>query len=126
MGLEVAAGGLVGGAALFVDQGGDRIGKGAAGRIGGARRADGVGMNHPVVAEPCEGLVHGPLDGGDLVFGGGIEIRPPIPEAGEKGAVLVGDDSWGDQSSPGEEVGDGEGVLTVLAEHRSAISSVER
>ena len=117
--LEVASRGLVGGAALLVDQCGDRVGKGATGRIGGAGGADRVGVDHPVVAEPGEGLAHGALDGGDLVFGGGIEIGRPVLEAGEERAVFVGDDPWSDERSPGEEIGDGEGVLAPAGHGRS-------
>ncbi len=118
-GLVVPAGGLVLLAPLIVDQGGNRVGEGAWRRVVSGGRANRVGLKHPVAAKCQEGGVDVARKHRELPGRRRVHVGPAVAPAAEEAPVLVDDDAWGHERSPGQQIGQPLRLPPVLAEeHR--------
>ena len=113
--LEVIAGLDKGGLALLVDQGRDRIGKGAD-RIGLGLITPRLDKQRPTRAQATQGAVEPGGDGGDLPVRGRIQVRPAKLGGALEGPVLVQHHAGRDQGRPRQIVGQMGGPAAVFAE----------
>jgi hypothetical protein len=116
LGDEVAAGGLVGRAALVVDPAADGVGERAGGCVALGGPADEIDVEHPTVAVGQERVVEVASEGVELLGSGGGEVGAAVAPAGQEGAALLEDGAGGDEVQPAEEVGEAGGLAAVLAQ----------
>jgi hypothetical protein len=116
LGDEVAAGGLVGPAALVVDPAADSVGEGARRGVALGRPADEIDVEHPTVAVGQERVVEVAGQGVQLIGSGGGEVGAAVAPAGQEGAALLEDGAGGDEVQPAEKVGEAGGLAPVLAQ----------
>ena len=88
IGLESRIGGLEAAAALLVEQPGD-VEVEVALRIGRRPPTVRLDVQAPAGAQPAQGVVQARADRHQLLFGGGLQVRPAEAETRQEGAVLV-------------------------------------